>query len=77
MNLIDKIKAAISAKDSSQLAVLTAQAEVDLAPLKKSGQRVYVSQVEKLLEELAKVPKIAAPVKEFYPKKVDKFGENE
>lgn len=61
MNLIEKLEAAIAAKDKSQAEVLEAQAQQELGPLKASGQKNYVAIVNNLLVELKSLPE-SAPV---------------
>ncbi len=62
MELIEKIQNAIAAKDASKLGEFKAEAEVRFKPLRASGQRVYIQQVEALLKQLAEVPRVKVSV---------------
>lgn len=56
MNLIEKLELALKNKDRSNIVEYEDQAERELAPLKKCGQRFYVNQVESLLDALRELP---------------------
>lgn len=70
MNLIDQLEVAVAKRDKSKLAELEAQAAAELAPLRKSGQKVYVKKVEGLLSKLRKVSTetFARSPQDFAPK---------